>query len=140
MSKRIKQSLGFRIMKNTMAAIGVLFVLLGIMSIMMQKGIVKTEWMHFCLIAVCMLTGVLVQLSASKGEKGIYRLLPCGIPAILLLLISFLYPTQDREPVRSAVYSLCLVLPALVRLALGGRSSKKEQMRWKSRRRTPLRR
>ena len=140
MSKRFKQSLGFRILKNTMAVIGVLLVLLGIMAIMMQKGIVKTEWMHFCLIAVCMLTGVLVQLSASKGEKGIYRLLPCGIPAILLLLISFLSPTQDREPVRSAVYSLCLVLPALVRLALGGRSSKKERMRWKSRRRTPLRR
>lgn len=140
MSKRIKQSLGFRILKNTMAAIGVLFVLLGIMAIMMQKGIVKTEWMHFCLTAVCMLTGVLVQLSASKGEKGIYRLLPCGIPAILLLLITFLSPTQDREPVRSAVYSLCLVLSALVRLALGGRSSKKERMRWKSRRRTPLRR
>ena len=140
MSKRIKQCLAFRILKNTMAAIGVLLVLLGIMAIMMQKGIVKTEWMHFCLIAVCMLTGVLVQLSASKGDKGIYRLLPCGIPAILLLLISFLSPTQDREPVRSAVYSLCLVLPALVRLALGGRSSKKERMRWKSRRRTPLRR
>ena len=140
MSKRIKQSLGFRILKNTMAVIGVLLVLLGIMSIMMQKGIVKTEWMHFGLIAVCLLTGVLVQLSASKGEKGIYRLLPCGIPAILLLLITFLSPTQDREPVRSAAYSLCLVLPALVRLALGGRSSKKERMRWKSRRRTPLRR
>ena len=140
MSKRIKQSLGFRILKNTMAAIGVLFVLLGIMAIMMQKGIVKTEWMHFGLIAVCMLTGVLVQLSASKGERGIYRLLPCGIPAIILLLISFLSPTQDREPVRSAVYSLCLVFPTLVRLALGGRSSKKERMRWKSRRRTPLRR
>ena len=140
MSKRIKQSLGFRILKNTTAAISVMLVLLGIMAIMMQKGIVKTEWMHFCLIAVCLLTGVLVQLSASKGEKGIFRLLPCGIPAILLLLISFLSPTQDREPVRSAVYSLCLVLPALVRLALGGRSSKKERMRWKSRRRKPLRR
>ena len=62
MSKRIKQSLGFRILKNTMAAIGVLFVLLGIMAIMMQKGIVKTEWMHFGLIAVCLLTGVLAQL------------------------------------------------------------------------------
>ena len=140
MSKRIKQSLGFRILKNTMAAIGVLFVLLGIMAIMMQKGIVKTEWMHFGLIAVCMLTGVLAQLSASKGERGIYRLFPCGIPAILLLLISFLSPTQDREPVRSAAYFLCLVLPTLVRLALGGRSSKKERMRRKSRRRTPLRR
>ncbi len=140
MSKRIKQSLGFRILKNTMAAIGVLFVLLGIMALMMQKGIVKTDWTHFVLIAVCLLTGVLVQLSAAKGEKGIYGLLPSGIPAILLLLISFLSPTQDREPVRSAVYSLCLVLPALVRLALGGRSSKKERMRWKSRRRTPLRR
>ncbi len=140
MSKRIKQSLGFRILKNTMAAIGVLFVLLGIMAIMMQKGIVKTEWLHFGLIAVCLLTGVLAQLIESKGEKGIYRLLPCGIPAILLLLVAFLSPTQDREPVRSAVYSLCLVLPALVRLALGGRSSKKERMRWKSRRRTPLRR
>ena len=140
MSKRIKQSLGFRILKNTMAVIGVLFVLLGIMAIMMQKGIVKTEWMHFGLIAVCLLTGVLAQLIESKGERGLYRLLPCGIPAILLLLISFLSPTQDREPVRSAVYSLCLALPALVRLALGGRSSKKERMRWKSRRRTPLRR
>ena len=140
MSKRIKQSLGFRILKNTMAAIGVLFVLLGIMAIMMQKGIVKTEWLHFGLIAVCLLTGVLAQLIESKGEKGIYRLLPCGIPAILLLLVAFLSPTQDREPVRSAVYSLCLVLPTLVRLALGGRSSKKERMRWKSRRRTPLRR
>ena len=124
MSKRIKQSLGFRILKNTMAAIGVLFVLLGIMAIMMQKGIVKTEWLHFGLIAVCLLTGVLAQLIESKGEKGIYRLLPCGIPAILLLLVAFLSPTQDREPVRSAVYSLCLVLPTLVRLALGGRSSK----------------
>ena len=140
MSKRIKQSLGFRILKNTMAAIGVLFVLLGIMAIMMQKGIIKTEWMHFGLIAVCLLTGVLAQQSASKGEKGIYRLIPCGIPAILLLLISFLVPMQDREPVRSVVYSLCLVLPALVRVALGGRSSKKERMRWKSGRRTPLRR
>ena len=140
MSKRIKQSLGFRILKNTMAAIGVLLVLLGIMAIMMQKGIVKTEWTHFGLIAVCLLTGVLAQLIASKGERGIYRLIPCGIPGILLLLISFLAPTQDREPSRSALYSLCLVLPALVRVALGGRSSKKERMRWKSRRRTPLRR
>ncbi len=140
MSKRFKQSLGFRILKNTMAVIGVLLVLLGIMSIMMQKRIVKTEWMHFGLIAVCLLTGVLAQLIASKGERGIYRLIPCGIPGILLLLISFLAPMQDREPSRSAVYSLCLVLPALVRLALGGRSSKKERMRWKSRRRTPLRR
>ena len=140
MSKRIKQSLGFRILKNTMAAIGVLLALLGIMAIMMQKGIVKTEWMHFGLIAVCLLTGVLAQLIASKGEKGIYRLIPCGIPAILLLLISFLSPTQDREPLRSAVYSLCLVLPALMSLALGGRSSRKELIRRKSRRRTPLRR
>ncbi len=140
MSKRIKQSLGFRTLKNTMAAIGVLFVLLGIMAIMMQKGIVKTEWMHFGLIAVCLLTGVLEQLIESKGEKGIYRLLHSGIPAILLLLITFLSPTQDREPSRSAVYSLCLVLPALLSLVLDGRSSKKERMRWKSRRRTPLRR
>ena len=140
MSKRIKQSLGFRILKNTMAVIGVLLVLLGIMAIMMQKGIVKTEWMHFGLIAVCLLTGVLAQVSASKGEKGIYRLLPCGIPAILLFLISFLAPMQDREPSRSAVYSLCLVLPAFLSLVLDGRSSKKERMRWKSRRRTPLRR
>lgn len=140
MSKRIKQSLGFRILKNTMAAIGVFLALLGIMAIMMQKGIVKTDWMHFGLIAVCMLTGVLAQLTASKGEKGIYKLIPCGIPGILLLVISFLAPIQDREPSKIAVYSLCLVLPALVRLVLGGRNSKKERMRWKSRRKMPLRR
>ncbi len=140
MSKRIKQSLGFRILKNTMTAIVILLVLLGVMALMMQKGIVKTEWMHASLITVCLLTGLVAQLSVSKGERGIYRLLPCGIPAVLLLLAALLVPTTEWEPMKSAVYSLCLVLPTLVRLALGGRSSKKERMRWKSRRRTPLRR
>ena len=140
MSKRIKQSLGFTILKNTMAAIGILLVMLVVLALLVQKGIVKTEWMHIALIAVCLMTGFLTQLFDPKGEKGFYRLLPCGIPAMLLLLAAFLAPEQDREPMKSAVYSLCLVLPALVRLTLVGRSSKKERYRSKNRHKAHLRR
>ena len=126
MAKRRRIKPERSILYGATAAAGTLLLLIGALALALHMGLTGVGTIRIGLIIACLTAGGAGVIWGPKGEgSSKQRLLSCGIPALTVLLLSLVISGETVEIGGATLHALCLLLPCLISLAVGGKHQKR---------------
>ena len=131
--KRLKSER--RILLGATAEAGTLMLLVGALALAIHKGLAGVGTIRIGLVLACLTAGGAGMIWGPKGEGSVkQRQVSCGIPALTVMLLSLVLSGEETEIMHGALHALCLFLPCLISLAVGGKHQKRSAPARKMRR------
>ena len=114
-----------RVIVGTGVVMGMLFLTIAVMSLLIQKAILRTDVIQIGLTACCVVSGITGAVYSGRGERGIRGLLTCLIPALAVLLIAIL-GVKEAESVTPVILHVSgLLLPSAISEAIAAGQHRK---------------
>ena len=120
MSKRKHSGFGKGVWQGAAAAFAAMLILSGLLALLIRQGAIGSWGWKPGMILICLAAGASAVLFGPKGEGRGAMLLTSGIPAAVLLLAGAAIAGVKGMIPGGALHGLCLMLPGLMSLLIGG--------------------